>query len=78
MGSGAKIRQSVTIQSSPSQAYGSEPLYTSNGIHELWERVQVDWEEIAASECQKDIESMPSRVQAVLKAKGVHKILIRC
>ena len=42
----------------------------SSGIHELWERVQVDWEEIAASECQKLIESMPRRVQAVLKAKG--------
>ena len=42
----------------------------SSGIHELWERVQVDWEEIAASECQRLIESMPRRVQAVLKAKG--------
>ena len=41
-----------------------------SGIHELWERVQADWEERAASECQKPIESMPRRVQAVLKAKG--------
>ena len=41
-----------------------------SGIHELWERVQMDWEEIAASECQKLIQSMPRRVQAVLKAKG--------
>ena len=41
-----------------------------SGIHELWERVQVDWEEIAASECQTLIESMPRRVEAVLKAKG--------
>ena len=40
----------------------------SNGIHESWERVKVDWEEIAASECQKLIESMPRSVQAVLKA----------
>ena len=30
----------------------------------------MDWEEIAASECQKLIESMPRRIQAVLKAKG--------
>ena len=28
------------------------------------------WEEIDASECQKLIESMPRRIQAVLKAKG--------
>ena len=41
-----------------------------SGIHELWEWVQMDWEEIAGSECQKLIESMPRRVQAVLKAKG--------
>ena len=41
-----------------------------NGIHELWERVQVDWEGIATSECQKLIERMPRRVQTVLKAKG--------
>jgi hypothetical protein len=30
----------------------------------------VEWEEIAVEECQKLIESMPRRVQAVLKAKG--------
>ena len=41
-----------------------------NGIHELWERVQVEWERIPVEECQKLIESMPRRVQAVLKAKG--------
>ncbi|KIK24212.1 hypothetical protein PISMIDRAFT_98857 [Pisolithus microcarpus 441] len=41
-----------------------------SGIHDLWERVQVEWEGIPAEECQKLIESMPKRVQAVLKAKG--------
>ena len=41
-----------------------------NGIHELCERVQVEWERIPVEECQKLIESMPRRVQAVLKAKG--------
>jgi transposase len=41
-----------------------------NGIHELWERIQVDWEEISVAECQKLIESMPRRIEAVLKAKG--------
>ena len=30
----------------------------------------MDWEEIAASVCQKLIESTPRRVHAVLKAKG--------
>ena len=41
-----------------------------SGIHELWERIQVKWEEIAVEEHQKLIESMPRRVQAVLNAKG--------
>ena len=41
-----------------------------NGIHELWERVQMEWDSIPVEECQKLIESMPRRrVQAVLKAK---------
>ena len=39
-------------------------------IHELWERIQVDWKEILAKDCQNLIESMPKRVQAMLKAKG--------
>ena len=30
----------------------------------------MKWEEIAVEECQKLIESMSRRVQAVLKAKG--------
>jgi transposase len=48
----------------------AEHKHPPNGIHELWDRVQVDWEEITALECQKLIKSMPRRVQAVLKAKG--------
>ena len=43
---------------------------SSSGIHELWKRIQVDWEEISVAECQKLIESMPRRIEAVLKAKG--------
>ena len=35
-------------------------------IKELWERVQVEWEAISVQECQKLIESMPDRIQAVL------------
>ena len=30
----------------------------------------MKWEEIAVEECQKLIESVPRRVQEVLKAKG--------
>jgi transposase len=41
-----------------------------SGMIELWERVQVEWNKIAAEECVKLIESMPRRVAAVLKAKG--------
>ena len=40
------------------------------GMEELWQRVQVEWEKIGVEECRKLIESMPARVKEVLKAKG--------
>ena len=41
-----------------------------SGILELWERIEKEWEDIPASECQKLIKSMPRRIEAVIKAKG--------
>jgi hypothetical protein len=43
-----------------------------SGIEELWERVQKEWNKIDADVCQRLIESMPRRVEAVLRAKGGH------
>ncbi|KIK90468.1 hypothetical protein PAXRUDRAFT_831693 [Paxillus rubicundulus Ve08.2h10] len=40
------------------------------GIAELWERVEMEWERIEATTCQGLVQSMPRRVQEVLKAKG--------
>ena len=40
------------------------------GITELWERSQAEWEKIGEEVCQNLIESMPRRVEAVMKAKG--------
>jgi transposase len=40
------------------------------GINELWERVNDIWDGITKEECLKVVESMPRRLQAVLKAKG--------
>jgi len=42
------------------------------GVWELWERVVVEWGQITAEDCQKLIESMPRRIEAVIKAKGGH------
>lgn len=42
------------------------------GVHELWERVAKEWNEIPPEVCQRLIESMPRRVAAVIKAKGGH------
>ena len=39
-------------------------------VHELWERVEKEWEAIPIEECRKLIESMPRRIAAVLRAKG--------
>jgi DDE superfamily endonuclease len=40
------------------------------GVLELWERVEKEWNAIPAEVCQNLIESMPRRVEAVIKAKG--------
>ena len=47
----------------------SEP---PKGILELWEHIQVEWEKIEVGECQRLIESMPRRIEEVIKAKGGH------
>ena len=41
-----------------------------NGIHELWERVQVDWEKIAASECQNLLKACLEGFRQCLRQKG--------
>lgn len=42
------------------------------GVHELWERVVEEWNQIPPEVCQNLIESMPRRIQAVISAKGGH------
>jgi hypothetical protein len=44
----------------------------AKGIHELWERCDKEWNSFTTEECRKYIDSMPARVQAVLKEKGGH------
>ena len=50
------------------QGYPTPP----KGVHELWERVEEEWNGISAETCQNLIESMPRRIKAVIKAKGGH------
>ena len=42
------------------------------GVHGLWEWLVYEWESIPAEVCQNLIESMPRRLEAVIKAKGGH------
>lgn len=42
------------------------------GMHELWARIEEIWSTMDAKSCQTLIESMPSRVAAVVKSKGGH------
>ena len=44
----------------------------SIGVHQLWERVVEQWGKIDEEQCQKWIESMPRRIEAIIKAKGAH------
>ena len=41
-------------------------------IHDFMERVDEVWKNIPENSCQSLIESMPSRVVAVIKARGCH------
>lgn len=43
----------------------------ARGIHELWDRVQREWLKIKPEYCQNLIKSMPSRIKAVIAAKGL-------
>jgi ADP-dependent phosphofructokinase/glucokinase len=36
----------------------------------LWERVEKEWDTFTKEDCQKYIDSMPKRIEAVIKAKG--------
>ena len=40
------------------------------GVFELWERAAEEWTKIPPEVCQGLIESMPRRMEAVIKAKG--------
>jgi hypothetical protein len=42
------------------------------GVYELWDRLEEQWNKIGPETCQNLIESMPRRIQAVIKAKGGH------
>ena len=47
------------------------------GIEELWRRTQEEWNKIPAEVCQGLIESMPRRVEAVLKSqRRIYQVLI--
>ena len=50
------------------QKYSTSP----KGVHELWDRVVEKWNGIPVGTCQKLIESMPRRIQAVIRANGGH------
>ena len=51
-----------------SQLAGYEKEPTS--MHEMWQRVEAEWNKIPTEVCLNLIESMPRRIAAVLKAKG--------
>src|SRR5271155_5352150 len=42
------------------------------GVHELWDILAKEWNEIPSEVCQRLIESMPRRIGAVIKANGGH------
>jgi transposase len=47
-------------------AYETEPI----SMHQLWDRVETEWNKVPAQVCTDLIETMPERIGAVLEAKG--------
>ena len=54
------------------QACVKEEKEFVTGLHELWDRVEKEWEAIPKDVVQNLIASMPRRCAAVVKAKGGH------
>ena len=50
------------------QKYPTSP----KGVYEFWDRVVEKWNNIPAETCQTLIESMPRRIEAVIRANGGH------
>jgi hypothetical protein len=44
----------------------------AKGVHELWERVEKEWNSFTEEVCRSYIESMPARIKAVIDANGGH------
>jgi hypothetical protein len=54
----------------PTAAAEEKTEFVRRRAEELRERVQDTWNDIGAATCERLVGSMPSRVAAVLKAKG--------
>ena len=39
---------------------------------DMWAKFEVIWNEVSKEDCRKLIDSMPERVQALLRARGGH------
>ncbi|KAG1272470.1 hypothetical protein G6F66_013349 [Rhizopus arrhizus] len=44
----------------------------AKGVHELWERIEKEWNTFTLDECRRYIDSMPDRCKAVINAKEGH------
>lgn len=53
------------------KSLGSYPEYAKS-MQELYERFECEWAKVTPEACQRLIASMPTRIKAVLKARGGH------
>ncbi|KAG0836005.1 hypothetical protein G6F17_013904 [Rhizopus arrhizus] len=42
----------------------------TKGVHELWERVEKEWNSFDKEVCRRYIDTMPARIKAVIDANG--------
>jgi hypothetical protein len=44
----------------------------AKGVHDLWDKAAEEWGKITVEECRRLIESMPRRLEEVIRKKGGH------
>ena len=42
----------------------------AKNVSELWDRIDIEWNKLDADTCRRYIDSMPDRIEAVIRAKG--------
>ncbi|ORE00883.1 hypothetical protein BCV72DRAFT_310543 [Rhizopus microsporus var. microsporus] len=67
-----EVRTGGWVIGHPALGVSPYPTPTPKGVHELWDRIEKEWNTFTVEECRRYIDSMPDRCRAVIDANGGH------